>query len=164
MSESTFAGPDAPAKPIVGDQYYEDFEIGAVFRAAPFTLTEADIIEFANRYDPQEFHTDPEAARKSHFGGLIASGLQVMSLSFRSMIDAGFMAGGGMGSPGLDEVRWHRPARPGDMLCCQAEVLESRLSGTREDRGYVKLRFATFNQKNELVMSYYCLEILKRRG
>lgn len=153
-----------PAKPIAGEQYFEDFAPGDVFRAKPVSVSEAEIVEFARRYDPQPFHTDKAAAAKSQFGGLIASGLQVMAVSFASLIEAGFLKGGGMGSPGLDEVRWWKPMRPGDTIVMQARVIETKPSTTRADRGYVTLVFEVFNQKRERVMSYNCIEIVKRRG
>ncbi len=128
------------------------------------TLSEAAIVEFARRYDGQAFHLDPKAAAATHFGGLIASGLQVMGETFSELIRAGFLKGGGMGSPGLDTVRWHHPVRPGDSIVMQAAVTATKLSSTRGDRGYVTLRFEVFNQKRDCVMSYDCVEIVKRRG
>ena len=151
------------AKPMGGEQYFEDFALGDVYRAKPVSLTESEIIDFAKRYDPQPFHTDKAAAAKSQFGGVIASGLQVMAITFGSMVEAGFLKGGGMGSPGLDEVRWHKPTRPGDTLVMQGRVTEIRNSETRADRGYVVVIFEVFNQKRERVMSYSCVEIIKRR-
>lgn len=153
-----------PAKAFGRDQFFEDFALGDVFRARPVSVTEAEIVEFARRYDPQPFHTDKAAAAQSQFGGLIASGIQVMAVSFASMIEAGFLRGGGMGSPGLDEVRWHKPTRPGDSIVMQARVTEIRNSETRADRGYVVLVFEVFNQKRERVMSYSCVEIVRRRA
>jgi acyl dehydratase len=153
-----------PAKPIAGEQYFEDFALGDVFRAGPVSVSEAEIVEFARRYDPQPFHTDKAAAGKSQFGGLIASGMQVMAVSFASLIEAGFLKGGGMGSPGLDEVRWWKPMRPGDTIVMQARVIGTKPSTTRTDRGYVTLVFEVFNQKRERLMSYNCVEIVKRRG
>ena len=152
------------AKPIAGEQYFEDFALGDVFRAKPVSVSEAEIVEFARRYDPQPFHTDKAAAAKSQFGGLIASGMQVMAVSFATLIEAGFLRGGGMGSPGLDEVRWHKPMRPGDTIVMQARVIEIKPSTTRADRGYVTLVFEVFNQKRERLMSYNCVEIVKRRA
>ncbi len=163
MSDPIFAWLP-PAKPMGGEQFFEDFALGDVFRARPVSITESEVIEFARRYDPQPFHTDKAAAAKSQFGGLIASGIQVMAVSFASMIEAGFLKGGGMGSPGLDEVRWHKPTRPGDTIVMQARVTEIRDSGTRADRGYVILVFEVFNQKRERVMSYSCTEIVRRRA
>lgn len=152
-----------PAKPFGAEQYFEDFALGDVFRAKPVTLTEGEIVEFARRYDPQPFHTDKAAAARSQFGGLIASGIQVMAVSFATFIEAGFVRGGGMGSPGLDEVRWWNPVRPGDTIVMQARVTEIKLSTTRADRGYVTLLFEVVNQKRERVMSYSCVEIVRRR-
>jgi acyl dehydratase len=152
-----------PPKPLGGEQHFEDFAIGDVFRAAPATLSEADIVDFARRYDPQPFHTDKAAATASQFGGLIASGIQVLAVSFASMIEAGFLKGGGMGSPGIDEVRWHKPVRPGDTIAMQARVTGIKPSTTRPDRGYVTILFEVWNQKRERVMSYRCVEIVGRR-
>jgi len=153
-----------PAKAIAGEQYFEDFALGDVFRARPVSVSETEIVEFARRYDPQPFHTDKAAAAKSQFGGLVASGLHVMAVSFASLIEAGFLKGGGMGSPGLDEVRWWTPMRPGDTVVMQARVVAIKPSATRADRGYVTLVFEVFNQKRERVMSYSCVEILRRRA
>jgi acyl dehydratase len=153
-----------PAKPIAAEQYFEDFALGDVFRAKPVSVSEAEIVEFARRYDPQPFHTDKAAAAESQFGGLIASGMQVMAVSFATLIEAGFLRGGGMGSPGLEQVRWHKPMRPGDTIVMQARVIEIKPSTTRADRGYVTLVFEVFNQKRERLMSYTCVEIVKRRS
>ncbi len=151
-------------KPMGGDQFFEDFAIGERLRGTPVTLSEADILEFADRYDAQPFHIDPRAAVETHFGGLIASGIQVLAVTFGALIRAGFLKGGGMGSPGLDEVRWHKPVRPGDTIVMEAEVTAAKPSETRDDRGYVTLRFEVFNQRRECVMSYFCIEILRRRA
>jgi acyl dehydratase len=150
-------------KPMGAEQYYEDFALGDIFRGEAATLGEDDIVEFARRYDPQAFHTDKAAAAASQFGGLIASGLQVIAVTFAGFIRAGFLRGGGMGSPGLDAVRWWKPVRPGDTIVMQARVTDVKPSTTRADRGYVILAFEVFNQKRERVMSYSCIEIVKRR-
>jgi acyl dehydratase len=153
-----------PAKALGAEQYFEDFALGDVFRAHPVSVSEAEIVEFARRYDPQAFHTDKAAAATSQFGGLIASGLQVIAVTFASMIEAGLLKGGGMGSPGFDELRWWKPVRPGDLIVMQASVTAKKPSDTRADRGYVTLLFEVFNQKQERVMSYSCVEIVKRRA
>jgi acyl dehydratase len=132
--------------------------------ASPVGFTEDGIVAFARRYDPQPFHTDPAAAARSQFGGLIASGIQVMAECFAALINDGFLAGTGMGSPGLDEVRWQRPVRPGDTLRMRCTVLERRTSSTRPDRGYVTVLFEAVNQRGEVAMSYRCLEIVRRRN
>jgi len=144
--------------------YYEDYEVGLTFHSASVTLTEAAIIDFGMRYDPQPFHVDPRAAERSHFGGLIASGWQVGAIGFRLLVDAGFLRGGGMGAPGLDDVKWLRPVRPGDSIRSEAEVLARRPSKSRTDRGYVDVGFRVLNQNDEPVMTYRCTEIIARRG
>lgn len=150
-------------KDFADGQYFSDFQPGDVFVASPVRFTEEGIIAFAERYDPQPFHTDPRAAAESQFGGLIASGLQVMAECFAALIRDGFLAGTGMGSPGLDEVRWHRPVRPGDRVRMRCTVLERRPSSTRADRGYVTILFEALNERDEVVMSYRCIEIVRRR-
>lgn len=143
--------------------WFETFKIGDVFESGRVLITEEAIIDYARQWDPQEFHIDPEAARNSQFGGLIASGMHVMGALFRAMIDAGFLKGTGMGAPGLDEVRWMKPVRPGDRIFMRATVTEIRPSATRDDRGYVRMKFEGINQRDDIVSSYYCTEIIKRR-
>ncbi|MCW5774642.1 MAG: MaoC family dehydratase, partial [Rhodospirillaceae bacterium] len=150
-----------PPKPMGGEQLFEDFALGDVFRAAPLSLSEEEIVEYARRYDPQPFHVDKVAAAASQYGGIIASGLQVLAVTVASMIRAGFLNGGGMGSPGLDEVRWYRPTRPGDTIVMQARVTEIKPSSKRDDRGYITVLFEVWNQKRERVMSYSCVEIVR---
>ncbi|MDJ0949661.1 MAG: MaoC family dehydratase [Alphaproteobacteria bacterium] len=147
----------------MNDRFYEDFEIGQSYRSEAVTLTESDIIDFALRYDPQQFHVDKRAAEQSHFGGLIASGWHVAALSFRMFAQAGILKGGAMGSPGLDKLRWLKPVRPGDTIHAFAEVIDRRDSQSRDDRGYVTLDFQVRNQDDDVVMSYTVIEILARR-
>ncbi len=154
----------AGTKLIEGDQYYEDFEIGDVYVGMPVMFDQANIIAFAERYDPQPFHIDPLAAEKSMYGGLIASGWQVVCETFRALLDAGFLRGSGMGAPGIDELRWLKQVRPGDTVTIQATVQGKRESRSRNDRGYVDLTMAVANQKGELVMSYRVTEIVRIRG
>jgi acyl dehydratase len=153
-----------PAKPFGDTQYFEDFALGDIFRGHVVPVTETEIVAFARRYDPQPFHLDPAAAASGPFGGLIASGFQVLAGAFAALIEAGFLRGGGMGSPGMDELRWHKPTRPGDRIIMQACVTAIKPSSTRPDRGYVTLAFEVWNQKRERVMSFSCVEILRRRA
>lgn len=146
------------------DQYFEDFATGDVFRAGPVALAEDDIIAFAKRYDPQPFHIDPAAAAETIYGGIIASGWHTVSATFRALIDAGFLRGGGMGSPGLDKLRWLKPVRPGEGLDITLTVTSTRPSASRDDRGYVELDFAATNPAGETVMTYHVIEVVKRRG
>jgi acyl dehydratase len=133
--------------------YLEDFVAGTVYQAGSVTLTEAEILEFARRYDPQAFHVDPDAARASIYGGLIASGWQTVAVTMRLLVDQVFGESAGMGSPGVDELRWLLPVRPGDMLSPRVTVLESRPSRSKPDRGVVRFKVEVSNQDGELVMS-----------
>lgn len=144
--------------------YYEDFAPGDTFTTDPVEVSEADILEFARRYDPQPFHVDPEAAGRSIYGGLIASGWHVMAVSFGEVVRLGLFADGGQGAPGLEDVRWLHPVRPGDALRTSVSVEAKRPSGSRPDRGYVLLRFEMTNQAGQTVASYRTREIFRRRG
>lgn len=144
-------------------RYFEDFQIGEEWVAEPVTLSEADILEFAEKYDPQPFHTDHEAAGKSIFGGLIASGWHVQVASFKTVVDSGFMGDASMGSPGADELRYLKPVRPGDTLQTTLTVLEKRASRTRDDRGYVQVLYEIRNQNGETVITMRGNQIYGRR-
>ena len=150
-------------KEFAEEQYFEDFAVGDEFEAGPVSFTEEQIVRFGREFDPQPFHTDPERAMDHLYGGIIASGWHVLAKTFRALVDAGFLRGGGMGSPGIDELRWKRPVRPGDRLRVILRVTGTRPSGTRSDRGYVDLEFDAVNQHGEIVTSYRVTEILKRR-
>jgi acyl dehydratase len=143
--------------------YFEDFIPHDEFRSAARTLTEQEIIDFARRYDPQPFHLDPDAARNTVFGGLIASGPQTIALTFRLFLDTGTLAACSLGSPGLDEVRWRRPVRPGDTLRVVTRVVERRASESKPDRGIVTLAYTTLNQRGETVLTMRCMQLVKRR-
>ena len=116
--------------------YFEDFTPGRRFKTRGMTLTEAQIMDFAWQWDPQPFHVDAEAAAASPFGGIIGSGFQTLLVAFRLWFQENIMNEASMGSPGLDEVRWLKPVRPGDTLHVEAEVMESRASDSKPDRGY----------------------------
>ncbi|WP_119421633.1 MaoC family dehydratase [Desertibaculum subflavum] len=147
----------------MNSRYFEDYEQGEIIRGAGITLSESDIIEFAFKYDPQPFHIDKIAASASIYGGLIASGWHVMAVSFRMLVQAGFLGEGSMGSPGLDELRWHLPTRPGDTLLPEVEVMEMRPSSSKPDRGIVMMAYRIKNQKGELVMSLKSAQLVKKR-
>lgn len=145
------------------DLYFEDFHVGRKFVTGGVTLTEADIITFAWAYDAQPFHVDVEAASRSDFGGLVASGLQTLGLSFRLFLQTGAIQACSLGGFGIDELRWPRPVRPGDTIHVEVEVIEQRPSRTRDDRGYVRMRYRTFNQHNEEVQSLVGIQLLATR-
>jgi acyl dehydratase len=137
----------------IRDRYFEDYLPGEVFQFGDYPVTEQEIIEFAVRYDPQPFHTDPERARGSNFGGLIASGWMTGSIMMRLLVDH-FISSNGMGSPGIDEVRWHQPVRTGDRVSVRVTIRETRRSVSKPDRGMVFSTNEAFNQRGELLMSY----------
>ena len=144
--------------------FYEDFELGRKFTTLGLTLTEAEIIHFALTYDPQPFHTDVEAAQRSPYGGLIASGFQTMAVVFRLFAQTGALAASSIGGSGMDEVRWYAPVRPGDTLHAKVEVIERRPSTSRDDRGYVRFRYVGVNQHGEEVLSFIGNQLVLRRG
>jgi acyl dehydratase len=143
--------------------YFEDFNPGDRFESARLLVSEALIVEFGRFYDPQVFHTDPQAARETIYGGLIASGLQTMALAFKLFLETGTLAGSSLGSPGLDEIRWKAPVRPGDTLHVVADVLDVRASTSKPDRGIVRIRYAALNQRGEVVMTLIGHQLLRRR-
>ena len=148
---------------VMGDKFLDDLRPGEKVVTGGVTLTEADIIHFALTYDPQPFHLDAGAASSSIYGGLIASGFQVIALTFRLFIQQGLFVRSSMGSPGIDELRWFAPARPGDTLHAEVEVIDVIPSKSRPDRGIAKLRYSTFNQRQELVSSYVVNHLLWRQ-
>ena len=147
----------------MGNQWLEEFEVGQRFVSQGVTVTEASIIDFASRYDPQRFHVDVEAAARTHFGGLIASGFQTLGLSFRMFFELGVIRESGIGAPGVEELRWTAPVRPGDTLHTEAEVLEVRPSRSKPDRGIVRLRYTALNQRGETVMVMVVPQIVSRK-
>ncbi len=131
---------------------FEDFIPGAVFRAGPREVSEEEIVEFARRYDPQPFHIDPQTASSSRWGGLISSGwltcCVAMELAVRSVLDGS----GSIGSPGIDELRWEKPVRPGDRLELCVTVLSSRISSSGTT-GIVRWRWEVGNQSGVRVLA-----------
>lgn len=135
------------------ERWFEDYAVGEVFEFGDRLVTEDEIIEFARRYDPQAFHVDAEAARHSSFGGLVASGWMTAALLMREMCDHFIAPRSAMGSPGVDELRWLRPVRPGDRLHVRVTVLAARRSRSKPDRGVLTLRQEAVDQSGEVVMS-----------
>lgn len=136
----------------VKDRYFEDYEDGEVFEFGSYEVTEEEIISFASQYDPQYFHIDPEAAKQSHFGGLVASGWMTGSILMRMMVEGFISAKASMGSPGLDEIRWFAPVRPGDVLRGKAIVESTRRSKSKPDRGIINTCWEVINQDDVVVM------------
>jgi len=134
------------------DLYFEDIEPGGVYELGTRTVTESEIVAFAREWDPQPFHTDPEAAKGSVFGGLIASGWHTGSMWMRMYVDT-MLGSAARGSPGIEELRWLAPVRPGDTLSGRLTVLEARPSATKPDRGTIRIRGEMVNQDGVTVMS-----------
>ncbi len=145
------------------DRYYEDFKVGERFTSGGLTMTEAGIVEFARQWDPQPFHIDAEFAKKWTYGGLIASGLHTMSVTLRLWLDLGIFRACSLGSPGIGEVQFARPVRPGDTLRVVTDIVELRLSASKSDRGIARVRQVTINQRGEAVLEQETTVFLKRR-
>jgi acyl dehydratase len=144
--------------------HLEDFKVGDAFASPGITLTDAQIIDFALQFDPQPFHVDVTAATAGVFGGLIASGFHTAALTFRLFWQTGVLGEESLGSPGIDELRWLKPVRPGDTLRVVAKVLEVRRSTSKPDRGVVRMSYTTLNQCDEAVMSLVGNQLLKARS
>lgn len=145
-------------------RYFQDFQPGMVFKSREaIQVTEDEIIEFARRYDPQYFHTDPEKAKDSLFGGLVASGWMTGALSMRMILGSGTDIAGGMIGRGIEAVEWPAPVRPGDTLRCVSEILETSLSRSNPSRGRVKVKTTTYNQNDEVVMTMVSTQVVPAR-
>jgi acyl dehydratase len=144
-------------------RYFEDFKVGDVVEAGAKTVTKEEIMAFAREFDPQPFHVDEAAASRSIYGGLIASGWHSGSMLMRMFYEAVFRDAASMGSPGIDELRWVKPVRPGDTLHFRATVLEATPSRSKPDRGVVRTFCELLNQHGEVVMSLKPVNFILRR-
>jgi acyl dehydratase len=145
-------------------QYFEDFAIGQIFNSGRVRVDKDAIIAFASEFDPQPYHLDEDAARKSVFSGLVASGWHTAALTMRLLVESEFRPAGGILGVGFDALSWPRPVRPGDVLHVISEVLEVRPSKSRTDRGMIQVRNTTFNQNNEAVQIFTAKLIVPRRS
>ncbi|SDI28073.1 MaoC family dehydratase [Lutimaribacter saemankumensis] len=143
--------------------YFDDLHVGFVFETESRSLSEDEIIAFASEYDAQPFHIDRDAAAQSIYGGIIASGFQTMLVAFRLTLESGVWNEASMGSPGMRDVQWRHPVRPGDALRVRAEVVGSTPSSSRPDRGRTEIRYDVLNQSGDVVMCYTATHILKRK-
>ena len=144
-------------------RYFEDFRPGQVIDVGTVAVSEAEIIAFARQYDPQPMHIDPDAAARSIYRGLIASGWHTVSLFMRLLVENLVVKTVSLGSPGVDELRWPLPVRPGNRLSGQMEVLETRVSASRPTMGIVRWRGEVRNQDGQLVMSLLGTNFFGRR-
>jgi acyl dehydratase len=135
-----------------GLRYFEDYALGTTYECGSVSLDEASIISFAKEFDPQPFHVDPVAAAAGPFGGLIASGWHTAGAVMRLLVDNYLSVEASLGAPGLDELRWPYPVRPGDTLTVRATVIESRKSLSKPDRGIVRTLVEAVSQDGRTVM------------
>lgn len=152
------------AETNASQMYYEDFAIGRVYRSATVGITEAEIVEFAGRYDPQPFHLDPVAAKESVFGGLVASGWLTAALTMRLMVGSEIKFGTGVVGLGVESIQWPRPVRPGDTLTATVEVTATRTSESKPNFGVMKIRTTTLNQREETVQVMVSNVLVRRRA
>ena len=148
---------------LSGERYWEDFEPGQVYELGTRTITEEELVAFAREWDPQPFHVDPEAAKESVFGGLIASGWQTGAIWMRMYVDT-MLGSAARGSPGIEELRWLAPVRPGDTLTGRLTVLEATPSATKPDRGTIRIRGEMVNQDGVTVMAMTSRGHFERRS
>ena len=144
--------------------FYEDLEIGMTRSFGGYEVTREEVIDFASKYDPQPFHLSDEAAAQTHFGKISASGWHTCSMTMRMMVENMMNEkSAGLGSPGVDQLRWIKPVYPGDTLRCETEIIEKRRSASRPEMGIFKSRIRTFNQKDEMVLEMVSNALMRTR-
>ncbi|MFF7162306.1 MaoC family dehydratase [Streptomyces sp. NPDC008086] len=156
LSDTDFATP-------VEDRYFEDYVPGAVYVYGSITMTREDILRFADEFDPQSIHNDPQAARQGPFSGLIASGWHTCSITMRMYVDHYVSKVAGLASPGIDELRWVQPVRPGDSLSLRATVQDARVSRSKPDRGLVTTGIEVLDQHGQTVLTMSAMNLFLRR-
>jgi acyl dehydratase len=152
-----------PSPGVEKPRYWEDFEAGQIYQLGTVQVDEADIVDFGRRWDPQPFHVDPEAAGASPFGGLIASGWHTACLTMRLYVENLLTGTESQGSPGVEQLRWRKPVRPGSRLTATATILDTAPSSSRSDRGTVFLRFETTDDNGDVVMDMLGRALFGRR-
>ena len=148
---------------MVLERFFDDLEVGMTFTSPSGELTADDIVTFAQQFDPQYFHTDPQAAKASAFGQLVASGWHTAAFTMRLLVASDFRPAGGSVGAGVELLRWPRPVLPGDVLHVQIEVIELRVSRSKPDRGIVKLRVLTRNAADDVVQELVISSIVPRK-
>ena len=144
--------------------YWEDFALGQVRELGSLTVSRGEILTFARQFDPQPFHLDDEAAKASVFGGLCASGWHTCALAMRLMVTNFLHQTSSLGSPGLEDVRWHKPVFPGDTLSLRHTILATKPMRKRADVGLVQTRWDMFNQHDETVLTMNGWAMFRRRA
>jgi acyl dehydratase len=151
-------------KSPLNSRYFEDYVEGDVHRFGSIAVEGDEVVAFAKRFDPQPFHIDPEAAKLTQFGGIIASGWHTAALAMRLFADNYLTQVASFASPGVDELRWLKPVRPGDTLSMRVTVLKAAASKSKPDRGAVTSLVEVFNQVDEAVMTFTCVNLIGRRS
>jgi acyl dehydratase len=145
-------------------QYFEDIPVGQKHAFGRYEVTREEVLEFARRYDPQPFHLDDEAAARTHFGRLSASGWHTCAMTMAMLVEnLKLRDQAGLGSPGVDELRWLKPVYPGDTLRVETQVFEKRRSASRREMGIFKSRAKVFNQHDEPVLSMISIGLVAVR-
>ena len=147
----------------MSEKYLEDLQTGDRFGSEVLEVTEESIIAFARDFDPQPFHLDIAAAEKSVFNGLVASGWHTAAMSMKLFVTGGLRLAGGSVGLGVDELRWPRPVKPGDILRLETEILEVRPSQSKPDRGVIRIRNVTTNQHGQVVQTFVASVLARRR-
>jgi acyl dehydratase len=147
----------------INDRYLEDYVKGDIHRLGSIAVEKDEVIAFAQRFDPQSFHVNQQAARLTPFGGIIASGWHTAALTMRLFVEHYLTHVASLGSPGIDELRWLKPVRPGDTLSARVIVLEAVRSKSKPDRGAITSLIEVSNQAGEVVMTFKCVNIIRRR-
>lgn len=158
------AGTDCDLAVPVTDRYFEDYVPGAVCVYGEIVMTEADILDFARRYDPQPMHTNADAATSGPFGGLIASGWHTTACVMRVLVERYLSHVAAIVSPGIDELRWTAPVRPGDVLHVRITVESASVSRSKPDRGLIRTFIEALNQRGEVVLSMKAMNLMRRRS
>jgi len=144
-------------------RYWEDIKAGEVIELGSCTVTKEAMVAFAREFDPQPFHTDEETAKRTIWGGLIASGWHTGSMLMRLFYDGFLKDTVSLGSPGIDELKWNKPVRPGDRLSARMTILETTPSRSKPDRGIIRSQMEVLNQHGEVVMSTKGVNFFARR-
>ncbi len=142
---------------------FEDFEVGSVIACGSRTVTADEIVAFARQFDSQPFHVDEEAGRRSIYGSLIASGWHTASMAMKLACDTYLVGSASAGSPGVDQIRWINPVRPGDTITVEIETVETRPSQSKPDRGVVVSEWRVSNQHGQPVMRMRGMGMFLRR-
>ena len=145
-------------------RYFEDYVAGSVHEFGPIAVEENEVLDFGKRFVPLSYHTDTEAAKKSIYGGLIASGWHTAAMMMRLIVDNFLPKSASLGSPGIDELRWLHPVRPGDVLSVRLSILEATRSRSKPDRGVVRTLCEVLSQDREVVMSLKGMNIIACRS